>query len=53
MLEAVISLETFLFEEWHYAEPADVPSLTPFFVSCRNNTDIHAFNTLELLSYFP
>jgi hypothetical protein len=28
MLEAVISLETFLFVEWHYAELADVPGFT-------------------------
>jgi hypothetical protein len=30
MLEAVISLKTFLFVEWHYAELADVPGFTPF-----------------------
>jgi hypothetical protein len=30
MLEAVISLETFLFVEWHYAELADVPGFTLF-----------------------
>jgi hypothetical protein len=36
MLEAVISLETFLFVEWHYAELADVPGFTPFLVSCTN-----------------
>jgi hypothetical protein len=40
MLEAVISLETFLSVEWHYAELADIPGFTPFLVSCTNNTDI-------------
>jgi hypothetical protein len=30
MLDAVISFETFLFMEWHYAELADVPDITPF-----------------------
>jgi hypothetical protein len=34
ILKAVISLETFLFVEWHYAELADVPGFTPFLVSC-------------------
>jgi hypothetical protein len=29
MLEAAISLETFLFVEWHYTELADVSGLTP------------------------
>jgi hypothetical protein len=46
MLEAVISLETFLFVEWNYAELADLPGFTPFFfffVSCTNNTDSHPF----------
>jgi hypothetical protein len=41
MPEAVISLETLVFVEWHYAELADVPGFTPFFVSCTNNTDIY------------
>jgi hypothetical protein len=36
VLEAVISLETFLFVEWHYTELADVPGFTPFLVSCVN-----------------
>jgi hypothetical protein len=36
MLEAVISLETFHFVEWHYAELADVPGFPPFLVSCAN-----------------
>jgi hypothetical protein len=31
MLEAVISLETFLFVEWYYAELADVSGFTAFF----------------------
>jgi hypothetical protein len=43
MLKAVISLETFLFVEWCYAELADVPGFTPFFVSCMDNTNIHPF----------
>jgi hypothetical protein len=30
MLEAVMSLETFLSVELHYAELADVPGFTPF-----------------------
>jgi hypothetical protein len=47
MLEAVISLETFLFVEWCYAELADVPGFTPFFVSYTNNTDIHPFQHLR------
>jgi hypothetical protein len=34
MLEAVISLKTFPFVEWHYAQLADVPGLTPVLVSC-------------------
>jgi hypothetical protein len=36
MLEAVISLKTFLSAEWCYAELADVPGFTPFLVSCAN-----------------
>jgi hypothetical protein len=36
MLQAVISLGTFLFVEWHYAELADIPGFTPFLVSCAN-----------------
>jgi hypothetical protein len=47
MLEAVISFETFLFVEWHYAELADVPGFTPFFVSCTKNTDIHPFEHIR------
>jgi hypothetical protein len=43
MLEAVISLETFLFVEWCNTELADVPGFTPSFVSCTNKTDIHPF----------
>jgi hypothetical protein len=44
MLEAVLSLKTFLFMEWHYAELAGIPGFTPvqtqhclqgyFFVPC-------------------
>jgi hypothetical protein len=52
MLEAVISLETFLFVEWHYAELADVPGFTLFLVARTTLTSAH-FSTLELLSYFP
>jgi hypothetical protein len=36
MLEAMISLETFHFVEWHYAELANVPGFTSFLVSCAN-----------------
>jgi hypothetical protein len=36
MLEAVISLKTFIFVEWRYAELADVPGFTPFLMSCAN-----------------
>jgi hypothetical protein len=36
MLEAVISLKTFLFVERHYTELADVPGFTPYLVSCAN-----------------
>jgi hypothetical protein len=32
MLEVVISLEILLFVEWFYAELADVPDFTPFFL---------------------
>jgi hypothetical protein len=60
MLEAVMSLETFLFVEWHYADLADVPSFTPFLVSCLNmalSTRIllHAMSTLHnfLKGMFP
>jgi hypothetical protein len=53
MLEAVISLETFLFVEWCYAELADVPGFTPFFVSCTNNIDIHPFQHLRTAVKFP
>jgi hypothetical protein len=52
MLETVISLETFLFVEWHYAEFADVPGFTSFFVSCTNNTDIHVFQHLRTAIIF-
>jgi hypothetical protein len=52
MLEAVVSLETFLFVEWHYAELADVPGFTPFFVSFTNNTDIHPFQHLRTAIIF-
>jgi hypothetical protein len=46
MLEAVISLKTFLFVEWHYAEFADVLGFILFFMGCTNNTDIHPFQHL-------
>jgi hypothetical protein len=36
MLEAVISLQTFLFVELHYAELADVPGFTLSLVSCAS-----------------
>jgi hypothetical protein len=36
MLVAVISLKTFFFMQWHYAELADVAGFTPFLVSCAN-----------------
>jgi hypothetical protein len=53
MLEAVISFETFLFVEWCYAELADVPGFTPFFlVSYTNNTDIHPFQHLRTAIIF-
>jgi hypothetical protein len=53
MLEAVISLETFLFVEWcYYAELADVPGFTPIFVSCTNNIDIHPFQNLRTAIIF-
>jgi hypothetical protein len=52
MLEAVISLETLLFAEWHYTEHADVPGFTPFLVSCANTALptrilLHAMSTLH------
>jgi hypothetical protein len=47
MLEVMISLETFPFVEWHYAELANVLSFTPFLVNCANNTDIHPFQPLR------
>jgi hypothetical protein len=47
MLEGVISLETFPFVEWQYAELENVPSFTPFLVNCPNNTDIHPFQLLR------
>jgi hypothetical protein len=52
MPEAVISLEIFLFVEWHYAELADVPGFTPPFVSCTNNIDIHPFQHLRTAIIF-
>jgi hypothetical protein len=53
MLEAVISLETFLFVEWHYTGLADIPGFTPIlFVSCTDNTDIHPFHHLTSVSIF-
>jgi hypothetical protein len=52
MLEAVISLETFLFVEWHYAKLADVPGFTPSFVSCTNNTDIHPLQHIRTAIIF-
>jgi hypothetical protein len=52
MLEAVISLETFLFVEWCYAELADVPGFTPFFVSCMSNIDIYPFQHLRTAIIF-
>jgi hypothetical protein len=52
MFEAVISLKTFLFVEWHYTELADVPGFTPFFVSCTDNTDIHPFQHLRTAIIF-
>jgi hypothetical protein len=52
MAEAVISLKTFLFVEWCYTELADVPSFTPIFVSCTNNTDIHPFQHLRTAIIF-
>jgi hypothetical protein len=52
MLEAVISLKTFLFVDWCFAELADVPGFTPFFVSCTNNTDIHLFQHLRTAVIF-
>jgi hypothetical protein len=52
MLEAVISLETFLFVKWRYAEVADVPGFTPFSVSCTNNTDINPFQHLRTAIIF-
>jgi hypothetical protein len=52
MREAVISLKTFLFVEWCYAEPADVPGFTPLFVSCTNNTDIQPFRHLTTAFMF-
>jgi hypothetical protein len=52
MLEAVISLETFLFVDWCYVELVDVPGFTPFFVSCTNNTDIHRFQHLRTAIIF-
>jgi hypothetical protein len=51
MPEAVISLETLVFVEWHYAELADVPGFTPFFVSCTNNTDIHPFQHFKTILF--
>jgi hypothetical protein len=36
VLESVISLETFLFVEWHWAELADIPRVSPSFVNCAN-----------------
>jgi hypothetical protein len=52
MLEGVISLETFLFVEWHYAELANVPSFTPFLVNCTNNADIHPFQPIRTVIIF-
>jgi hypothetical protein len=52
MLEAVISFETFLFVEWHYAELAEVPGFTPFFMSCTNKTDIQSFQYLRTAIIF-
>jgi hypothetical protein len=52
MLEAVISLKTFLFVEWCYAELADVPGFTPFVVSCTDNTDIHPFQNCSTAIIF-
>jgi hypothetical protein len=52
MLEAVISLKTFLFVDWCYAKLADVPGFTPIFVSCTNNTDIHPFQHLRTAIIF-
>jgi hypothetical protein len=53
MLEAVISLETFLFVEWCYTELADVSGFTPFLQVARTTLTFTHFNTLELLLYFP
>jgi hypothetical protein len=51
MLGAVISLETFHFVERHEAELTNVPSFTPFFVSCTNMAVPSRILPLALFSF--
>jgi hypothetical protein len=49
-VEAMISLKTFLYVEWCYAELAAVPGFTPFVVRCTDNKDIHPFQHFSTAS---